>query len=42
MKLNNPASSCLLTTLNRSIKRLGPEEDIIPNEALFGMSIDCK
>ncbi|KAA6397568.1 MAG: hypothetical protein EZS28_006906 [Streblomastix strix] len=40
MKLNNPASSCLLTTLERSVKRLGPEEDIIPNETLFGMKND--
>ncbi|KAA6389245.1 MAG: hypothetical protein EZS28_015226, partial [Streblomastix strix] len=39
MKLNNPASSCLFTTLERSVKRLGPEEDVMPNEALFGMSM---
>ncbi|KAA6390287.1 MAG: hypothetical protein EZS28_014185, partial [Streblomastix strix] len=37
MKLNNPASSCLFTTLERTVKRLGPEEDTMPNEALFGM-----
>ncbi|KAA6404311.1 MAG: hypothetical protein EZS28_000173 [Streblomastix strix] len=40
MKLNNPASSCLLTTLERSVKRLGPEEDVMPNEALFGMNLN--
>ncbi|KAA6374303.1 MAG: hypothetical protein EZS28_030170, partial [Streblomastix strix] len=28
------------TTLERSVKRLGPEEDIMPNEALFGMSLN--
>ncbi|KAA6362823.1 MAG: hypothetical protein EZS28_041650, partial [Streblomastix strix] len=42
MKLNNPASSCLLTTLERTVKRLGPEEDTMPNEALFGMSLNSE
>ncbi|KAA6368755.1 MAG: hypothetical protein EZS28_035719 [Streblomastix strix] len=42
MKLNNPASSCLFTTLERQVKRLGPEEDIMPNEALFGMSLNSE
>ncbi|KAA6372957.1 MAG: hypothetical protein EZS28_031516 [Streblomastix strix] len=42
MKLDNPASSCLLTTLEKHVKRLGPEEDIMPNEALFGMNLSDK
>ncbi|KAA6356775.1 MAG: hypothetical protein EZS28_047698 [Streblomastix strix] len=42
MKLSNPASSCLLTTFERSLKRMGPEEDIMPNEALFGMNLGNK
>ncbi|KAA6395164.1 MAG: hypothetical protein EZS28_009312 [Streblomastix strix] len=40
MKLNNPASSCLFTTFERQVKRLGPEEDIMPNEILFGMTYE--
>ncbi|KAA6398409.1 MAG: hypothetical protein EZS28_006063 [Streblomastix strix] len=39
MKLNNTASSCLFTTLERNIQREGPEEDVLPNEALFGLDM---
>ncbi|KAA6386723.1 MAG: hypothetical protein EZS28_017749 [Streblomastix strix] len=39
MKLNNPASSCLITTFEKQVKRMGPEEDIMPNENLYGLNL---